>query len=559
MRIKSVEFKNFCGFGNNISKIDFGDNTNLYLVTGISGIGKSTIARAIIFGLYGKSDYSQLSSLVNRINKKGLYVKINVECNGNDVIIERGLNPKIFNVKVNGISKEGDQAGKSNIQNWLEKEIFEIPYHVFKNIIVISLNDFKSFINMKPKDKRDIVDRIFGFSVLNEMLSEVKREKNNIKSEIKSIDDELNTLEENYQSIQHKLENFKKNSKEKDQQKVNELQQYIDKIEDDKKKLKEAQQKLNEKYKEINRLLTTKKDEINKKQNELKEYRKKIKLYENNKCPTCSSDLNTQEHRDEHEKALQKAEEIPNQIEKLETELNEYQEKINKNQNNQQQVLSKISSLKTKVQNYESEIHKISNTDNSKEKWNEFKEILNQIDEKTKIKEDNQQEKIKQDNFLGLFEELLGENGIKSIAIQKVLPSLNRNIQSVIQDLHIPFKIKFDEQFNCKISQFGEEIDPTTLSLGQEKRVDFAIIISILKILKTRYPSLNLLFIDELFSSLDDDNVFHITRILHEFVKENELNACVINHKPLPNDLFDYRINIYNNNGFSQLETIENK
>ena len=64
---------------------------------------------------------------------------------------------------------------KVNLQDFLETEIYEIPYHVFKNVIILSVNDFKSFITMSPYDKKRIIDKIFGFSIINEMAEAVKK------------------------------------------------------------------------------------------------------------------------------------------------------------------------------------------------------------------------------------------------------------------------------------------------------------------------------------------------------------------------------------------------
>ena len=73
---------------------------------------------------------------------------------------------------INGI--EFDKAGKKSVQDYLEEEVFGIPYHVFKNIIILSINDFKSFLTMNNSDKRQIIDRMFGFSILNDMQKQIK-------------------------------------------------------------------------------------------------------------------------------------------------------------------------------------------------------------------------------------------------------------------------------------------------------------------------------------------------------------------------------------------------
>jgi DNA repair exonuclease SbcCD ATPase subunit len=124
--------------------------------------------------------------------------------------------------------------------------------------------------------------------------------------------------------------------------------------------------------------------------------------------------------------------------------------------------------------------------------------------------------------------------------------------------IHLPYTIKFDDKFNCIINALGEEINPKSMSTGERKKADFIIIIAMLKILKIRYPSLNLLFLDEIFSSVDSAGIYEIIKILSEVSKENNLNTWVINHTELPMELFDKKVEVYREGGFSKLsiETI---
>ena len=143
MRIDFIEFKNFASYGNQLQRLEFEQTTSeLFLTLGKNGDGKTTIANAMIYALYGKVEGVKLSDLPNRINKE-LYVRIGLKCGALNVEIERGLLPNKFSVKLNGV--EFDKAGKKSVQDYLEEEVFGIPYHVFKNIIILSVNDFKSF------------------------------------------------------------------------------------------------------------------------------------------------------------------------------------------------------------------------------------------------------------------------------------------------------------------------------------------------------------------------------------------------------------------------------
>ena len=54
MKINSIEWKNFNGYGNIPQRIDFTNEGMLYLLVGQNGAGKSSIAEAITYALYGK-------------------------------------------------------------------------------------------------------------------------------------------------------------------------------------------------------------------------------------------------------------------------------------------------------------------------------------------------------------------------------------------------------------------------------------------------------------------------------------------------------------------------
>jgi DNA repair exonuclease SbcCD ATPase subunit len=156
-----------------------------------------------------------------------------------------------------------------------------------------------------------------------------------------------------------------------------------------------------------------------------------------------------------------------------------------------------------------------------------------------------------------IVEQVLGEDGVKNLAVKTILPGLNANIAAMASTMHLPFHIRFDEKFDCIINHLGEDINPMTLSTGERKKADFIIIIAIIKILKLRFPQLNLLFLDELLSSVDHDGVYNILKILNQVIKENKINTFVINHTVLPHEIFDKKIQIYRENGFSKF-SIEN-
>jgi ABC-type multidrug transport system ATPase subunit len=72
--------------------------------------------------------------------------------------------------------------------------------------------------------------------------------------------------------------------------------------------------------------------------------------------------------------------------------------------------------------------------------------------------------------------------------------------------------------------------------------------------MKLKYPGVNLIFLDEIFSSIDGDGIYHILKILRDTVKEFDMNIFVISHYPLTYTEFDYKLEISKSKGFSSFE-----
>lgn len=557
MRIQSIEFKNFASYGNSIQRLEFEENSSeLFLTLGKNGHGKTTIANAIVYALYGKVEGVKMADLPNRINKE-LWVKINLLCGTNEVSIERGLAPNKFEVKLNGV--EFDKAGKRSVQEYLEEEIFGIPYHVFKNIIILSVNDFKSFLTMTNGDKKQIIDRMFGFSILNDMQSQIKEERKSLKTELDVYERELSQLNENITSVNMKLNEMLAESNEKDKAKIQELKDTLKKYGENKDKLVEAQTKISESLADLNvehREAGSNKSDL---EYELRELKKKLSLYESNACPTCESPLTSDFHEDRKAELEHQLTDLPQKIKEASDAVQGVSDKIqNMNQKNDQ-VREKVASINTNISNLKRELVKIKESIDSEGNFPHMKELIAGFQEQEIEKTNAQTEVNSNYYFLENLEEILGEDGVKNLAIQTILPGLNTNIAAMAQTMHLPFHIRFDEKFNCIINHLGEDINPMTLSTGERKKADFIVIIAIIKILKLRFPQLNLLFLDELLSSVDADGVHNILKILSSVIKESKINTFVINHSVLPHELFDKKIQIYRENGFSkfEIETID--
>ena len=556
MRIDYIEFKNFASYGNQKQRIDFKkEGSELFLTLGKNGDGKTTIANAIIYGLYGKVEGVKLADLPNRINKE-LYVKIGLKCGTMFIEIERGIAPSRFNVLINGV--EFDKAGKKSVQEYLEDEVFGIPYHVFKNIIILSVNDFKSFLTMSNQDKKQIIDRMFGFSILNDMQRQIKDERRDIKFDIDSYEAELNQIMDSIASVRGKLNTLLEESNAANKSKIQELKDQLVELhetvlvmDENRKKEETAMNKFNKEYNE-------KRTEAGDIKREIDYLNKKLKLYESGHCPTCETKLTSDWHVKQKDSFSEKIKEDTDTIKSIKVEMDNLKVKADDAFTKKQDIEGQIRDNKFTMKQLKDELLKLKDTPEGAD-FDHLRNLITEFEEKEEKKSASKDQLNGDYNFMEIVEQILGEDGVKNLAVKTILPGLNTNIAAMAQTMHLPFHIRFDEKFNCIINHLGEDINPLTLSTGERKKADFIVIVAIIKILKLRFPQLNLLFLDELLSSVDHDGVYNILKILNQVIKEHKINTFVINHSVLPHEIFDKKIQIYRENGFSKftIETID--
>jgi DNA repair exonuclease SbcCD ATPase subunit len=414
---------------------------------------------------------------------------------------------------------------------------------------------------MSNKDKRNIIDRLFGFSILNDMLQVIKDRRRNLKDEIKTVDDELNQLADNIVSINEKITALEEITSNKKNSRIKDLKNKLKTLVDNKNRLTEVKTKLQQRYTEIEQSIEKHRGLFSLKNDELTEAKRNVELRKQKKCPTCSSPLDTEYHKHIKEENEYRISKIPEEIANIQLKIDKYKETAYDNRMKQDAVLAKASALSTQIQQFKDELTGIARnlkTDDD-EQFEHLKGLIDDFKIKEKDKTKAKSKKSEDDYFLNIMENILGDEGVKNLALKTILPALNTSIATMSSEMHLHFQIRFDEHFDCIINHLGEVINPNTLSTGEKKKADFVIIIAIIKMLKLRFPQLNLLFLDEIFSSVDSDGVHSILKILNMVIKENNINAFVINHTVLPHELFDKKIEIYRENGFSKftVETIQ--
>lgn len=303
MIIKELTFKNIKSYGNKIQKITFDEKGGLTLLTGTNGSGKSAIQDAIDLVVFNQvrgkeSKKIPLKYFPNRINKN-LDINIKFSNNNNDIEINRTISPNTFKINVNNQS----YTERYKLMNSTEVEdLIGFNYDTFKSFISMSMNDFLNFISLKLEDKRNLLNKLFNLdeidnylSVTKEFISQNKKEFDRLNNEILSIDSQL----KDYMKIIKDNKNNKKSdyeSKEEIKEKIKDVKKkFLDKQEEIKKsktKISDFEVNIQENK---NKISITDSENV-RRRTELIDIKDKIKIYDDGKCPHCSSILTSDDH-----------------------------------------------------------------------------------------------------------------------------------------------------------------------------------------------------------------------------------------------------------------------
>jgi len=551
MKILSIEWRNFGSYGNSTQKLDFtGGEGNFFLILGSNGAGKSTLSDVIKYSLYGRLDNKKNRDIPNRFNGNA-YVKAVIEKNPTTVVtVERGLSPGFFKMFINGA--EYDQAGKKNMQDYLEEEILGIPYNVFNNMISLSINDFKSFISMGVNDKRQIIDRLFGLEILGHIKWKIRNKLRDLSSEVDAINVEMKLLDHSIEKSLLELSSLNEKLKAADDAKKAQYIKDIAKHEDFIIKAVEKIKEVEEKDREIGKIIQSHNTLMTEAKIEERSTQEKINLYNQGKCPTCESDLSTDYHKSILSEYLTRNTEAKENIQAINEKVDELRQNRTEVNEKKVKLSSAVATSRSQVANLRKEIGKLEESDTSEES-NSLTSIIDDSKQKKKDAVKKKEEREKAVKFAKIVEDIFGDKGVKQSALKKILPMLNSEIRKVLSDLNMDYRVIFNEEFAVDIQHLGFQVSPEQLSTGERKKIDFATLIALIRLMKIKFSGVNIVFLDEIFSSIDSDGIHHILKVLHKTCRELNLNIFVINHSQLPVEIFDWKLEIFKNSGFSQI------
>jgi DNA repair exonuclease SbcCD ATPase subunit len=562
MIIEEIGIKGYKSFGNNeqVLKIST-DKGQLILLVGKNGNGKSSLLESFEYTLYGKvksgktKKWHKLSTLPNRINGE-LLNRIKFQSSGTEVEIRRGIGPGVLDLIENGVVNE--RAGKANIDEKIEKYI-GMDIETFKSFISMSINDFKNFISLTNEEKQLLLDKLFNLEVINILNSILKDINKNNKIRMASLDSEIKTLDDSIDSIKKSIEKAIEREKENIQSEIDELMAEMNSKKDEYKILKEKVEKIKEKENELIEELDSEKRQYINTQNDIKNVQREVDLYDSGKCPTCRTDFNSDHFISLRQTLVEKKEGFNSVLKEIEDNIKSIKEKQTKLKTLSEKITTSFNDLNYLLKNYKSQIDKLQikkKNESGGDSINiqEFQKTIIELDDKKTISKEGSTICKEKEMYYKELNRILSEDGVKKSIISGIIKPINHFISENIKKMILPFDVKLDETFTAEIKNLGSVIEHDTLSTGETKKINIAILIAYLKLIRTK-KHINILFLDEVFSSIDLEGIDSILLLLKSFANDYNINIFVVHHAILSEEMFD-RILKINKEVFTSIEEV---
>lgn len=249
--MKPLQLK-FSAFGSypESNAIDFTKmiNSKMFIISGMTGSGKTTVFDAMTFALYGSASGSMRSSEMFRSDFASddtfTEVTFNFQIGDKEYSITRS--PSQYRPK-----KRGDGYTKSEavvclqyddkvLTNHLEvakyiEQIIGLNRDQFKQIVLLPQGEFKKLLTSDSKSKEEIFRKIFNTAHIKSLQESMRIEANQLQRLIEDSSLKIETILSGYNNITttNQVRNFKLATK----QNVNELTSYINSLKTDTKQL----------------------------------------------------------------------------------------------------------------------------------------------------------------------------------------------------------------------------------------------------------------------------------------------------------------------------------
>ena len=584
MKIKELTVKNFMSVGNQTQAVNF-DKENLTLVLGENldqggddsgsrnGTGKTTIANALSYGLFGEALTSiKKDNLINKINNKNMLVTLSFEKNGTEYKIERGRNPTVMRFFVDGAEKkdsdsDNSQGDSRETQKDID-ELIEMSHDMFKHIV--ALNTYtEPFLSLKAAPQREIIEQLLGITLLSEKAETLKLLLKSTKDSISLATVEIEATKKSNDKIQISIDSLLTRQAawitqhNTDIDKIanaivelegididaevdihNELKSYLDR-----------KSQLASLTKERATLLSA----VTQAEKTVKRYETEIASLHAGTCPACEQSLQDHKHEDMNNLAMKNLKDADTYHKKVSDDLKKTSDEIIaigelgprpdtyydtveqalKHQNNLSTLEQRLVTKVDEADPYQEQIDDLRNTAIQEISWDAINSLT--------VTQSHQEFLLKlltsKDSF------------IRKTIIDQNLAYLNARLTYYLDKMGLPHDVEFQNDLTVIITQLGQDLDFDNLSRGERNRLILGLSWAFRDVWESLYQSINLLFVDELIDNgLDAAGIESALGILKKMGRERKKNIFLISHKDELIGRVNNVLKVIKENGFTSYE-----
>lgn len=538
INFKKLRYRNFLAVGNEWMEIDL-DRFPMTLITGSNGSGKTTIAEALIYVLFGKPHRKlNIGQLINVFNKGGLEVEVTFERGGVLYKILRGEKPKKFEIYKDGELIES-KATVREYQKVLE-QIVGMDRKLFTQLCVIEKNDFTPFMTLTAADRRKVVEDILNISIYSVMNKLASERLKSLKQELDNFDLDIRLKQKDIDNIQSLIEQMNQSNEQQIKEFEDKKQVLVDSCDEIKSSISAEADKAKEILNEYQQFDVDKMKDKEKKfisfesefKTKINAEQKKIKFFEDNPvCPTCSQDMQPDHVENVVNEASKQIEDIQSKMDELikrkstnEQQLKEAKEIESRLHEVKQKGLSleqDYNIKKRQISDIEKDIEKLKVKSDIEPKQQELKELEQGME--TLV--NNRADVNKHYDALRDIQLALKDDGAKAHVISQYMPVINTQLNEFLEAMNFSIAFQMNEKFEESFANPARaDFVYHNLSNGQKSRVDFAILLSWLKIAEMKSTvSTNLLFIDEMLESFDPEGIEMLMHLFRDKFKDKNI------------------------------------
>lgn len=570
IKYKKLSVQNFLSVGNDTIDIEFKDGLNL--ITGKNldnperknAVGKSVVIDAFYYALFGKTirEIKKEFVLHNQSKSKGnIELTFDVD-KGNEVKsykVIRSIKPSSVALWCGDEDITRDSIDNTN--KFICDLVGSNPV-LCKSCDILSLSDNIPFMSKTAAEKRKFIEDIFSLVIFGGMMKDLKdilkENKNDMgisSARLEEINSNLDILVKQFEENRKKIEEREAILEEKktklileiknDEESINsfvafDYDNYNTKVSEYNSALEKVKEKIQLLKAEDYALLSTKK--------QLNSQIDKISSITFAECDKCLQSID----HNHIEIINQQKEDIVKSLSDTTSQQNDLQIKITDLKNKEIKLVDVLNVYHNKK--YAADI-KLSEHKSRQANVNSLKDQLDILNTSQKdsldvlggFEENIQTSKHRKDEQVKIYSGLkqnsedlevvkfiLGEEGVKSVIVKKLLGMLNSSIQKYITSLGLSIRCKFDEYFDEEISNGkGNKFSYFNLSGGERRTLDLACAWSFKDIKrKISGVSSNVEFCDEIFDSAFDERGFDLLiEVIKERISNQNMSIYAISHR----------------------------